>query len=264
MNPTTARILTWNVWGRSGDWPSRRTILDTAIRDANADIIALQETWRDGPADQAAQLADHLGHHYVVDNPDGYDDRGLALLSRWPLTLDAVVRLPDGGAPSENRTALAATIQTPTGAVPVYVTHLNWRLDHGAIRRHQIAAIVTHLEQRPTGPLPAVLCGDLNTTPDADEIRALTGQATLYAPGIVFQDAWTCSGNTGPGHTWDHANPYAAPDRYGNVRLDYVLTQWQPHRRGRILSADLLTGDRAGTPASDHYGVLADIDLTVP
>lgn len=259
-----ARMLTWNVWGQHGDWPTRQRALTAAIRSAQADIIALQETWRATGTDQVTTLAAELGYRHVQAHPPSYDDRGLAVLSRWPITRDAVLALPAGDAPDEQRITLAATVHTPAGDLPVYTTHLNWRLDHGHIRHQQLATTLAHLAARPAGALAAVLCGDLNAPPDADEIRALTGHTTLYAPGVVFQDAWAAAGRPEPGYTWDHANPYAAPDRYGNLRLDYVLVKWQPNRAGRVLDAALLTGNGQPTPASDHYGVLVDLDLTVP
>ena len=247
-------------------WQARQAALTAAIRHTDADIIALQETWRDTAAatDQVSLLAAELGYHQVQAHPLTLDDRGLAVLARWPVVTDTVLDLPAGDAEPEHRITLAATVSTPAGGLPVYVTHLNWRLDHGHIRHQQLAATVAHLAQRHTGPLPAVLCGDLNAPPDSDEIRALTGHTTPYIRGLVFQDAWAAAGGPDPGYTWDHANPHAAADRYGNLRLDYVLPRWQAHRPGRILAAELVTGGTDASPASDHYGVVVDLDLTVP
>ena len=38
-----ARVLTLNLWGRSGDWSRRRAVLHDGLRELDADLIAFQE-----------------------------------------------------------------------------------------------------------------------------------------------------------------------------------------------------------------------------
>jgi Endonuclease/Exonuclease/phosphatase family len=146
---TTVRLLTWNVWGKSGDWRRRENALLAAI--AEADIIAIQEarakpTGRNHTAGLAAALG--FAHHHQAGPPPLIRDRGLGVLIRWPITGHTVIALTAGGEPDEHRigwlwtsprqaeTAVALLDQDP-GRVraeqePVYLHNLqapwHWRL----------------------------------------------------------------------------------------------------------------------------------------
>ena len=112
--------------------------------------------------------------------------------------------------------------------------------------------------------LPAVLAGDLNAVPWSDEVRGLTGASTPLADGLVFVDAWEASGNQGRGDTWAAANPLV-PKRavYPDRRLDYVMVSWPRRRNAGHVAACHLAGTEPvdGVWASDHFAVVADIDL---
>jgi endonuclease/exonuclease/phosphatase family metal-dependent hydrolase len=103
------RLLTWNVWGRLGDWEARQPAIDAALIAARPDVIAIQETWRDG--DQWPQLdrvAGLLGFHVVAAEPEGAaGDLGLGIVSRWPLAGRHVHPLPVAGSPPDGRIALS-------------------------------------------------------------------------------------------------------------------------------------------------------------
>ena len=257
------RLLTWNVWGRLGDWESRQPAIGAALIAARPDVIAIQETWREG--DQWPQLdrvAGLLGFHVAAADPEGAaGDLGLGIVSRWPLAGRHVHSLPVAGFPPDSRIALVAEVMTPCGVLPVCTTHLSWPLDQSHVRQAQVRAIVTALAAGEAGTrLPAVLCGDFNAEPGSDEIRMLNGQAAVPVPGVVFQDAWQVGGDGSPGHTWSRRNPAAARERFGDARLDYILVQWAG--RGAVLGAEVLDGRLPGGPwGSDHLAVLAELDL---
>jgi endonuclease/exonuclease/phosphatase family metal-dependent hydrolase len=112
--------------------------------------------------------------------------------------------------------------------------------------------------------VPQVLMGDFNTVPESDEIRWLGGLTTLGDRRVFYQDAWATAHPDLPGVTWALENPYRArmgwlrPDR----RMDYVfVTPPRGDGRGAIRAAAVVfdhPGDD-GVYASDHYGVLADV-----
>lgn len=260
------RVLTWNVWGRFGDWPTRQFGIYHTLALLDPDVIALQETWRAGDEpSQAARLAEQLNHYHVDAHPHLYagEGRGLAVLSRWPIRNHDSYPLPDGGAPTEHRLALHVDISTPDGTLPLWNTHLNWRPDHSYVRQAQVRALLEHIAKDGRSWLPPVLCGDFNARPTADEIRMLTGLSAVPVPGLVFQDAWDIAGDGGAGHTWSHANPEAAKERHGNARVDYVLVGWEPGRHGRILHAQVVEGQRPRQVwPSDHFALLAHLDLS--
>jgi endonuclease/exonuclease/phosphatase family metal-dependent hydrolase len=51
-------------------------------------------------------------------------------LPRWPIARTHVYELPREGT-DERRTLLFAEIASPYGAIPFFVTHLNWKFDEG-------------------------------------------------------------------------------------------------------------------------------------
>jgi len=257
------RLLTWNVWGKNADWQRRENALLAAIAETSADIIAVQEAWAEPSCrSQTASLAAALGfaHHHQADPSPPIRDRGLGVMTRWPITGHNVIALTAGGEPDERRIALRATIATPAGTLPLITTHLNWRLDHSAVRQQQVRQIIRlAAEDDNPGTLPAVACGDFNAVPESDEIRMLTGLTTVPDPGIVFQDAWTTGGDGTPGYTWSHVNPHAARERYGPGRIDYILIRWRPGRHGPVLATALVNGHHHGTWASDHAGIVTSL-----
>ena len=60
------KVATWNLWWRFGPWEARQPAIVETLRQADADLVCLQEVWaeEDGP-DQAADLAAALGLHHV-------------------------------------------------------------------------------------------------------------------------------------------------------------------------------------------------------
>lgn len=259
----TVRIATWNVWANLGGWQERYPRIAATFRDNGADIICLQEVWRDAGYDAAADLADQLGYHYA-DAVDWFEPMqihsGAAILSRWPiLRSDKLVSAAEH--PSGTGLFQAAVVDGPRGPIFVFNAMFAWRPDHGHIRLAQAKALGAWImAQRERGAV-TVLCGDLNAAPDSDEIRALTGLSAVAAPDLVFHDAWAAMRTDAPGHTWTRANIFtraaALPDR----RIDYVLSAWgAPEGLGEPQAAGLL-GDavEGGEIASDHAGVWADL-----
>jgi len=259
---STVRLLTWNIWGKNTDWQAREGALLAVIADVGADIVAVQEAWTDpSGSTQTARLACALGFaHHLQADPPPVRDRGLGVLTRWPITDHDTIPLTAGGEPDEHRIALRVTIAAPAGNLPLITTHLNWRLDHTAVRQQQVRQIIgIAARHEDDGALPAVVCGDLNAAPESDEIRMLTGLTTVPLPGIVFQDAWTAGGDGTPGHTWSHANPHAARERYGPARIDYILVRWRPGQPGPVLATTLVSGHHHGIWASDHAGIVTSL-----
>ncbi len=261
------RVVTWNLWWKFGPWEQRQSAILAELERVEPDVVLLQEVWadEDGP-DQAVELAAALGFHVArTTDAEGRPQRfGNAVLSRWPVAESDMIRLPDENGDDSRRSALTAAIDGPAGRQPFTVTHLAWRYADGPLRMRQLEAVVELVASRgsddPAAP-PAVLAGDFNAVPEADEIRRLTGLATPYRPDLVFTDSWAAVGS-GPGHTWTRDNPHAADALWPRRRLDYVFVAWP---RAKPLSNPLaasLAGvdDRHGVVPSDHYAVVVDLD----
>jgi len=282
------RLVTLNLWGTE---PPLELRLDLATRQLAAldpDVIALQEVKPHGDATTAHMLAAPRAMHVVyapairwaaggfgAASPAG--EEGLAILSRWPVLERRALRLPYPR-PTEARILLSARLATPSGPIWVHTTHLHYRLDDGVAREAQVMAIDDAIRAcgRGNDDAPQLLCGDLNATPDADELRFLRGLHTLGGRRTHFQDAWLrCHDEPrrgdGPerGITWASDNQHTRPLRSLDLdrRIDYVLaTTRKKDGRGTVHGCRVVLTERSGEGAdaicaSDHYGVCADVQI---
>jgi endonuclease/exonuclease/phosphatase family metal-dependent hydrolase len=269
------RVLTLNIWNCSGPWEQRREVIRRGLRDLDPDVIGLQEVLRPMSADSASadtgvgqvqELAVELGYHvaYGAAFETGGMEFGNAVLSRYPVQATHVLALPQLDSPYP-RSLLHAELASPFGQIPFFVTHLTHRFHEGHVREAQVKAIAAHVKElAPLQQFPAILVGDFNATPASDEIRYLSGLASLGAKSTYFCDTFALMGR-GEGITFSHHNPYAADLREPDRRIDYVFVRG-PNARG--LGAPLAAqvcfdGAHDGIFASDHYGVMATLRAEV-
>ncbi|MDX3516370.1 poly(A) polymerase [Streptomyces scabiei] len=243
------RVLTWNtLWDRYDadliDSAGRRPLLLRALRDAEVDVIALQEV-------EPALLTMLLREPWVRaewtlgSDPRGRDvaECGLLLLSRLPVREAAFHAL------GPHKAVVSVVVEAGQRALVVAATHLS--SDHsadGAGRRTaELARISEGFAALDAG---LVLLGDFNDGGD-------TPQVTLG-----MRDAW--SETHGPDDatpTFDPvANPLAAVSSLTGraSRLDRVLVRGP----GLAVRSAGLYGDTPspdGLFVSDHYGVRAEV-----
>lgn len=260
---TRLRVLTWNLWWRFGPWQERAPAIEATIGALDADVVCLQEVWGADGTTFAAELGERLGYEHVYASRLDWDGVrfGNAILSRWPILRSEERPLPATPETEEHRTVLLAEVDGPRGSFQVFCTHLNWRLDHSAVRQEQVRAICDLVAEVRPRTYPPILCGDMNADPMSDEIRMLTGRAAVPVDKLLFHDAWEVAGDGGPGFTWSNDNPYAALDLEPNRRIDYVLVGWpKAGGAGHVVSCRLIGQDPVdGVVPSDHYGVLAEL-----
>jgi endonuclease/exonuclease/phosphatase family metal-dependent hydrolase len=258
------RVLTWNIWWRFGAWEERLPAIVETVRRLDPDIACLQEVWIDAAADDSSAQriagvldAEHGGGHRLDLDGIGF---GNAVVSRWPISGREVLPLPAPEDADELRTCVRVDVDSPYGPLQVFSTHLNWRFDHSQIRQDQVRAICAFVDAAPPRTFPPILCGDMNATPESDEIRMLTGKAAVPVPKLVFHDAWEVAG-AGAGLTWSNDNPHARRALEPDRRIDYVLVGWpKAGGRGQVLAVELVGTDPVdGVTPSDHYGVLATV-----
>jgi endonuclease/exonuclease/phosphatase family metal-dependent hydrolase len=260
---TTVSVATWNLWWRFGPWEERLAAILATLERLDPDVLCLQEVWREADDSSATRVAEHLGDRHVVHSP-GLDIDGVgfgnAIVSRWPIAGSDWRALSEPAEHAENRTVLRADIDGPRGVLRVFCTHLHWRLDHSHVRQQQVRETCEFVSSSPDRTFPAVLCGDLNADPSSDELRMLTGRATVPVPPLVFWDAWEMAGD-GPGNTWSNANPFARLELDIDRRIDFVLSGFpKPGGRGACTRAGLVgTEPVDGVFPSDHYGVVAEL-----
>jgi endonuclease/exonuclease/phosphatase family metal-dependent hydrolase len=266
------KVLTLNLWHDAGPWPERARRIRAWLDRLDPDLVGFQEVLRGPDVDLAAELLEGRGMHreFAVATPRwlGRDAAfGNAVAARWPLSERDVWTLPASG-DGETRTALAVTVDAPSGPIRFACTHLNWRFHHGHVRERQVVALCDRVRAgRPRGGFPPILVGDFNAEPDSAEIRYVTGLQSLAGRSAYFVDAWRMAGAGGDGITWSHRNEHTRswlePDR----RIDYVFVG--PPRRdglGHVTECRVVCDDGAeGVWPSDHFGVYAELrDTPLP
>jgi endonuclease/exonuclease/phosphatase family metal-dependent hydrolase len=276
--PGTIRFLTLNLWGENGPWQARLDLLIDQLGALAPDVIGLQEVREVSGRvpNHAAEIARRCGLSHHVFAPStawGGGHEGLAIVSRFPIGAHEAQPLPHS-TESEGRILLSARIDADAaraGSFWVHTTHLSFRETEGRKREDQVlfvdAAVAAHANDH-----VQIVMGDFNTVPDADEIRWLTGLATLDGRRVFYQDTWARAhrGEAATGVTWTRANGYIdgmhwlTPER----RLDYIFTtQVRRDRRGTVHGAEVVfdqprvAPDGARLFVSDHFGVVADVQM---
>jgi endonuclease/exonuclease/phosphatase family metal-dependent hydrolase len=259
---TTCRVVTWNVWGRYGDWSARLDGIIAELKRSGPDIVCLEEAWSTSEQNLADLVAEALGlpHRFACgDWPQGEWVSGAAVCSRWPIV--TWQQRPLRGDSDSAGSAVYAEVDGPRGIIQLFVVMLDYPLYASAARQQQIRELAEFVGGVASRRHPVVICGDFNAGPDSDELRMLTGRSQPPAPGLVFYDAWEVAGDGGPGFTWSNRNPLAAVALLPDRRFDYVLSAW-PRRggAGHPTRCELL-GVRPADQLqlSDHYGVAADL-----
>jgi endonuclease/exonuclease/phosphatase family metal-dependent hydrolase len=296
--PTALRLLTLNVWSglnyqgtwRMGEYetPEHRAarfdVLVEQIRELQPDVIFLQEA---NPASGfSRRLARALGYDEVHQvclagikfGPLGIPSNlkeGNAILARRSLHLEKWDVCQQSGAFGIYGDAvtlhLDETIQTlialvRVGDTPIFVlsTHLyaTWAADslHGQRRRdHELRALTRCLKNLPGGS-PVILGGDFNTPPDAPELAILRQSGN--------HDAVVSSENL---YTWDPRANQNIRDYYtmGEASTDTVPRRIDGFWLNSVFAAEDVTGcrlavnsDSSGVHASDHFGLMADVNVT--
>jgi endonuclease/exonuclease/phosphatase family metal-dependent hydrolase len=261
---TTARVVTWNVWGRFHDWDTREAGIIATLQSAQPDIVVLAESWAKRDDSQCARLAAplQLPHHTfsgVAAQEDSNALSGVAVMSRWPI-IDRASRT-FGAARVEY-----AEISGPRGPLQVYGTVLDaWWFDESQARQDAVRELLEYVHLAEDDAVPLLICGDFNCDPDSDEIRMVSGRGAVPVAGLSFYDAWEVAGPGATagstGATWSNANPSARQLLWPDRRIDYIFSATR--RRGGAghpRAATLLGTDPVGgSHPSDHFAVQADL-----
>jgi endonuclease/exonuclease/phosphatase family metal-dependent hydrolase len=263
------RVLTLNLWGRRGHWNERCAVLVEALRELDPDLVAFQEAVVTEGYDQAADLLGpdfHLAHQQEREPGQGDVERGqgTSIASRWPLhdvrEVDLHVTPRTAGFAC---TTLVAEVDAPVGPL-VFANHVpSWQLSFERERELQALAAARELEKL-ARDRHVVLAGDFTADPDSAGVRFLTGRQSLDGTSACYRDAWESVHGNEPGETFTPQNPLVRDWDWPFRRLDYVLVRCGEHG-GPTLE---VTGcERAfdepvdGVWASDHFGVVADLEL---
>jgi endonuclease/exonuclease/phosphatase family metal-dependent hydrolase len=283
------RALTINLFAHHADWPARREVLCDGLRRLRPDVVTLQEAIVDGTDDQAVEL---LGPDYaVVHQQRGLigDGRhhGASVASRWPVVATHEVDLH-----LTERTwdyscgAVITEVDAPVGRLLVACHGNSWAWWAERERELQALALLRRIEELVSDePAHVVVGGDFNATPDAASMRLFTGRQSLDGFSTAYRDCWESVHGDDRGWTVDPANPLRAIVQQGwtfapanplsaidepcldrGRRIDYLLVRCGDHGPTlRVTDCRLALHEPVGgVQPSDHYGVVADLDVASP
>lgn len=263
------RVLTLNLWGRRGEWEQRRAVLAGALAELRPDLVAFQEAVVTEDYDQAADLLGpefHLAHQEEREpGQEGVElGQGTSIASRWPLRdvreVDLHLTPRTAGFAC---TTLIAEVEAPVGPL-LLANHVpSWQLDFERERELQALAAARALEEL-AGSRHVVLAGDFTADPDSASARFLCGRQSLEGTSVCYRDAWESVHGAEAGETFTPRNPLVSDWDWPFRRLDYVLVRCGEHG-GPTLEVTgcslVLDGPVDGVWASDHFGVVADLEL---
>ena len=257
-----------NILGPANpDWDRRRRVLAAALRELDADAVALQEV----PIASAPEVIDELlgdGYHVRGFSRAAEDGVGGALATRWP---HRVVEEVDQHCTERTSdfpwcATLVVEVDTPVG--PTLVAHHkpSWQFGYEFEREQQALAGAQAIERHASRADHVVVLGDFDATPDAASVQFWRGRRSLGGVSVCYQDAWESVRPTEPGFTFTDENPLVRAGEVATAvsrRIDYVLVRCTVHGPTlKVLSCNrLLDTPVRGVWASDHYGVVADLAL---
>jgi endonuclease/exonuclease/phosphatase family metal-dependent hydrolase len=260
------RVVTLNVWTRKGDWDARRGVIRAELRELEPDLVAFQETI---VLDGYDQVRDLLDGSFAIAHQGKRQGNGMgvSIASRWPIRevreIDQHVTERVGEFPA---TTLIADIDVPgdIGRV-LFVNHFpSWEPGFERERELQTVAAVRALEETAGHEqVHVVLAGDLDAAPESSSIRFLSGRQSLHGMSVLYADAWGRRHSDDDGETFTTRNPLQTWSWWPFQRIDYIFVRCDNRGRPTLRireSARVFDEPRNGVWASDHFGVLADLD----
>lgn len=264
------RVLQLNIWARYGPYPERERRLKSLFAELRPDLTSLIEVdaGTDGAKSQAHELLDDLGYEVAWERRGDEEGGapGIAVASRHPILERQVRQLGRQGV------ALAARIgleQEPMWFAAV--TTMSWTPGLEAEREEKVVELDRWLCELAAGDgIAPVMGGDFDATPDTSSIRFLTGLQGLDGRSTFWADAFAQAGDGSPGYTFTSDSPFVQPfmeavfgQPVHHRRIDYVFVgspmRWKP--RLIVTSARVVGQYADGGAPSDHYGVLAELEL---
>jgi endonuclease/exonuclease/phosphatase family metal-dependent hydrolase len=243
------KMLTLNTWGESGPWKERWEVILKGLDVHAPDVVAFQELFN---TDWCKEFSKRASYPFAVF--PGSSSSGLVFLSRLPIQENRLYTMKRKS-PYETygRYALWAMLKWGNRPVHFFNTHLSWKLEDQATRRAQAEELCKWIKTKVEGG-EVVLMGDMNATPDSEEITWFLNES-----GLV--DAYGYLHPNETGFSWDNRNRFAGshtpslPDR----RIDFIFVKGERLVESLAECRLVFTEcDPRGIFASDHFGVLAE------
>lgn len=299
---STVKVQTLNLWHNTVEYQTRLKALINRLNNDTPDVLCLQEvTFPEQGKNSAEIVAEKTDLKIVAihkqhdpERPEG-TQTGNAILSRLKphrnphlaegelngyrsdfTSSSGFVPLtpPIKGEP--NSSAVWSWLETPKGnALLVISSHLSWGV-FNENQRFNEALDINNLASYLTRNIPdavTVLGASMNSVPDSDSVRFLTGKKAVEDNESYWVDAWDhCNGTEVGGETqtprnvWSRytASQHGTQDtnRIPKRRIDYVFIRgWVYGQSGSPVTAKIVfaeplnEGNNPNATISDHFGV---------
>lgn len=162
----------WHDWPRYRDLRERLEYFSELVKAERVDIILLQEVARTKEFAVDEWLNKHLEMAYVYSRANGDSkgigfEEGLAIFSRYPISLPRLAQLSDTRNPFVRRIGLGISICTTWGELVAYSVHLGINGHQNEIQYSRLF----HWVEEKSGELPALIGGDFNAQEKTSQIR---------------------------------------------------------------------------------------------
>lgn len=252
------RVATYNVWNSEKGMPQREQYVIDEIVKINADIVCLQEVRDRVQAETITKSADYS--HCFFDHYPG-EAEGLCILSKIPFSRCV------SWITSCN--SLFCSFVYNHKLIGIVNLHLPW--DSVLRREKQIKDIIATINEEKLDYV--LMAGDFNCSDTSDVHRFLTGDCSLgnmEANPNWYDLALSYAGVTGTKAEYTlnfRENPrFKGNTIETNTRVDRILLRNTYPHEFPTLKECTVYGERIyediGLSASDHYGVVAEIDWT--
>lgn len=243
------KVLTLNTWNEQGPWHQRWKLIFEGVERMSPDLIGFQELFKKNWADQVVTKMSFANLVFC-------QDAGNVIYSRFPV-VDQGCKKMLTQSPTEPywRYLVYAVIKKGQQEIVFFNTHLSWKPEEGGVRMKQIEEVLGLMDEIAQNR-DVVLVGDFNAVPESPEIQTLLRRGKLI-------DSYAQMGLKPEACTWDNRNPYAQsanhelPDR----RIDFIFVRSAgciKKIKNSVIIFD--SHDDQGIYASDHYGVLTELE----
>jgi len=256
------RIMTCNIrcpWTDDGpnNWDHRKGLCCDVIASREADVVCLQEAFREQLLDVLAAM-DAYDWFGICDRPDGPHPLNAILYRR-----EAFERISAGGYWLSQTPHVPGSLSWDSACIRVAnwvrladrasgreLRIVNTHLDHvSQVARENQARLLNEDAAAYPADYPQILTGDMNATGDNPAVASLLtgGWCDTYR---------AANGDESPGVTFHEFLGERCAVDYG--KIDWIVT-----RGGmRATAAEIVRDSRDGRFPSDHYFVSADVEFT--
>lgn len=198
------KILSWNIW-----IDSHFELVKEFLKNADADIIGLQEVREDDPSRETVKYLKSLGYQHVFApiaktwGGNVWND-GPAIFSKYEIITSKKYMLSD----EDSRAAAQADIKVGDETLHVFSTHLtHTHQQDSAVQLQQVEELLKHIL-----PESSILMGDFNAIPSSQTIQKV--RELLVDTDTNEQPTWS---------VYPEGCVTCNPQKI-DIRLDYIFT----------------------------------------